>query len=133
MEETISKFRKLLETTKYLMGPKGCPWDRDQTILSMRGALLEEAYEVLETIDEGDDPHLVEELGDLLYNVIFFCQLGEKEERFTINDVIEKICEKLISRHPHVFGEKSGSTHTAETALQQWDKIKHSKRESLMD
>lgn len=131
MENVIEEFKKLLAVSQHLMGPQGCPWDREQTIVSMRGSLLEETYEVLETVDEGDDVHLAEELGDLFYNVLFFCQLGEKEERFTTSEVLLKLREKLIARHPHVFGEKVAKN--AKEAIEQWEKIKYEKRESLMD
>ena len=131
MEEIIAEFKRLLEIGERLMGPGGCPWDREQTILSMRGSLIEEAYEMIDAIDEGDDQNLVEELGDLLYNILFFCTLGEKEKRFETTDVIRGISEKLIHRHPHVFGDKE--IEDAKEVLEQWEKIKHAKRESLLD
>jgi tetrapyrrole methylase family protein/MazG family protein len=131
MEEIIAEFKKLLEVNERLMGPGGCPWDREQTIVSMRGSLLEEAYEMIDAIDEGDDQNLVEELGDLLYNVLFFCALGEKEKRFETTNVIKAIREKLIHRHPHVFGNKE--VNDTQGVIEQWEKIKHAKRESLLD
>ncbi len=134
MEYEIDEFRKLLLVAEQLMGPEGCPWDREQTLVSMRSSVLEEACEVIEAIDEDDNKNLIEELGDLLYNVIFFCKLGEKEKRFSMQQVIASIREKLIARHPHVFGEKtlSGSAEV----LEQWERLKKEEkkhRESLLD
>jgi MazG family protein len=131
IEEVLSSFKKLLEVAHHLMGPNGCAWDREQTVLSMRGSLLEEAYEMLEAIDEGDNHNLSEELGDLLYNIIFFCILGEKESRLTTVGVIQGITAKLIERHPHVFGEKK--LEDLRAIERQWEEIKKKKRESLLD
>ena len=78
-DQVIEELKKLLEITEKLMGPGGCPWDKEQTLISMRSSVLEEACEVIEAIDEKNDANLIEELGDLLYNVIFFCTLAEKE------------------------------------------------------
>ena len=116
------------------MGPGGCPWDREQTLVSMRESILEEACEVIEAIDEGSDIDLIEELGDLLYNVIFFCKLGEIEGRFTTQEAIGRICDKLTLRHPHVFGENKLADSAA--VMEQWEKIKKeekSHRKSLLD
>lgn len=128
------EFEKLLETSDRLLAPDGCPWDREQTLVSMRDSVLEEACEVIEAIDEGSDVDLMEELGDLLYNMVFFCKLAEKENRFKIVDPIKMIREKLISRHPHVFGEVK--LENSDAVIQQWEAIKKkekSHRESLMD
>ncbi|MCH9627194.1 MAG: Nucleoside triphosphate pyrophosphohydrolase [Chlamydiales bacterium] len=128
------EFKKLLNIADTLLGPEGCPWDREQTVVSMRESVLEEACEVIEAIDEGSDTDLIEELGDLLYNVIFFCKLAEKEERFKTQDPVRSICEKLVSRHPHVFSDtKLGSM---EAVVEQWERLKKeekTERESLMD
>ncbi len=127
-------FEQLLQTSDILLGPEGCPWDREQTLVSMRESILEEACEVIEAIDEGSDADLIEELGDLLYNVIFFSKLGEKEERFTTEEVVSNIEKKLIARHPHVFGEKKLAD--TESVISQWETIKKnekSHRESLLD
>lgn len=133
-QDAVKNFEKLLSTTDHLLGPEGCQWDREQTLLSMRESVLEEACEVIEAIDEGNDDDLIEELGDLLYNIIFFCKLAEKENRFKTADPIHKIVEKLISRHPHVFGEKKLEDMNA--IIEQWEQIKKeekSHRESLLD
>lgn len=133
-QEAAEEFQKLLDTSDCLLGPQGCPWDREQTLVSMRESILEEACEVIEAIDEGSDEDLIEELGDLLYNVIFFCKLAEKEKRFFSKDAITRIRQKLIFRHPHVFGDEK--LHDAESVIQKWDEIKKkekSHRESVMD
>jgi len=134
MKNAVSEFEKLLEISGHLMGPEGCPWDREQTLVSMRNSVLEEACEVIEAIDEDNKENLVEELGDLLYNVLFFCQLGEKEKRFTLEEVIGTIREKLIRRHPHVFQKES--LKDVEQIINQWERIKKEEkkeRESLLD
>lgn len=133
-EQAILEFKKLLEVTKDLMGPQGCPWDREQTLVSMRASVLEEACEVIEAIDEGDNQNLKEELGDLLYNFIFFCELAAKEGRFEMVEAIRHVREKLIARHPHVFGDQKGLS-TSEVVAQ-WERIKKEEkphRESLLD
>lgn len=127
-------FKRLLEVSDILLGPQGCPWDREQTLVSIRVAILEEACEVIEAIDEGQDMDLVEELGDLLYIIVFFCKLGEKEGRFLAEQPVEGIVEKLIYRHPHVFGEKKNLD--ADGVMAQWEQIKQvekSHRTSLLD
>src|SRR5574341_1234800 len=99
------KFSRLVEIMVKLRSPDGCPWDREQTHQSLRQYLLEETYEVLETIDQEKYDELRQELGDLLLQVIFHAQIAGEAGRFTITDVIENISEKLIRRHPHVFGD----------------------------
>jgi tetrapyrrole methylase family protein/MazG family protein len=127
-------FERLLALVDQLLGPEGCPWDREQTLISMRESILEEACEVIEAIDEGSDADLIEELGDLLYNVVFFCKLAEKEKRFSTELPIERIREKLIGRHPHVFSDKKIAD--VEGVISQYEQIKKkekSHRESLLD
>jgi uncharacterized protein YabN with tetrapyrrole methylase and pyrophosphatase domain len=99
-------FEKLVGVMARLRAPGGCPWDREQTHATLRTYLIEEAYEVLEALDGADDVKFAEELGDLLLQVVFHAQMADEEGRFTIVDVIREIYEKLIRRHPHVFGEK---------------------------
>ncbi len=133
-QEATRAFESLLAITDQLLGPGGCPWDREQSVVSMRESVLEEACEVIEAIDEGSNEDLVEELGDLFYNVLFFCKLAEKEERFETLAPLNAICEKLISRHPHVFGDSK--VKSLEGVVEQWEEIKReekSHRESLMD
>lgn len=133
-QEAVEEFEKLLSVTDELLGPEGCLWDREQTVVSMRESVLEEACEVIEAIDEGSNTDLIEELGDLLYNVVFFCKLAEKEARFKTVNPIRMIREKLIARHPHVFGDKK--LKDMDAIIEQWEQIKKEEknhRESLMD
>ncbi len=118
-----NRFVSLLSLMARLRGDGGCPWDREQTRASLKPYLVEEAYEVLEAIDEGSRDHLVEELGDLLFQVVFHCQLGAETEEFTIDDVIGQLCAKMTRRHPHVFGDRVVAD--SREALAQWEQIKH--------
>jgi len=118
-----NRFVSLLSLMARRRGEGGCPWDREQTPASLKPYLLEETYEVLEAIDEGSRDHLVEELGDLLFQVVFHCQLGAEAGEFTMEDVIERLCAKMTRRHPHVFGDRVVSD--AREALAQWEQIKH--------
>lgn len=113
---------RLLTIMRRLREPGGCPWDREQDHRSLRTYLLEETHEVLDAIDKGDDESLREELGDLLLQVVFHCRIAEESGRFTFEDVIRTVCDKLVRRHPHVFGdvEVSGT----EDVLRNWEKIK---------
>jgi MazG family protein len=106
VENIDSKFSRLVEIMDLLRSEKGCPWDREQTFESLRQHLLEEAYEVVESIDEGRLEELPGELGDLLLQVVFQAQMAAERGLFGIGDVIDSITEKLIRRHPHVFGDK---------------------------
>jgi tetrapyrrole methylase family protein/MazG family protein len=115
-------FQTLRKVIADLRGPNGCPWDKEQTHLSLKPYLIEEAYEVLEAIDEEDDEHLIEELGDVLLQVMLHAQIGEDEGWFSINDVIRAVTEKMIRRHPHVFGD-SNATDSLEV-MKKWDEIK---------
>jgi len=124
------EFEEFVEITKRLR--KECPWDREQTHASIRMGLIEEAYEVVESIDNNDMPELRKELGDLLLQVVFHSNIAEETNAFTLNEVIEGITEKLIARHPHIFGttEVSGSEHVK----QNWEKLKMKEgRKSVMD
>ena len=101
------------------MGPGGCPWDREQTHQSLKRNLLEECYEVMEAIDSGDPKNLAEELGDILVQVAFHCQLAEEGGEFTAEDVFRSAIDKLVRRHPHVFGDaQAGSAREVE---EQWE------------
>jgi tetrapyrrole methylase family protein / MazG family protein len=121
----MAEFTKLIEITERLLGPGGCPWDQEQTMMTIRTTILEEVCEVIEAIDVGDNPHIRDELGDLFFNVIFLCKLAEKENRFTLQDVIQTLIDKLIRRHPHVFADVQG-IDTVDALIKQWDKIKKS-------
>ncbi len=109
-----------------LRAPQGCPWDREQTHESLRTYLLEEAYEVLEALDAGDDAQLATELGDLLLQVVFHAQLASEAGRFDIRDVIEQIHTKLVRRHPHVFGNIRAKTSAQ--VLKNWEQLKAEER-----
>ena len=110
-----------------LRSPEGCPWDREQDHRTLRQHLLEETYEVLETIDEGDLPSLRGELGDLLLQILFHSQLAAEEGAFDIGDVVRGLRDKLIARHPHVFGDKR--IETAEGVVTEWESIKREERQ----
>jgi tetrapyrrole methylase family protein/MazG family protein len=115
-----------------LRGEKGCPWDRQQTHRSLRQFLLEEAYEVLEAIDQERYDDLKEELGDLLLQVIFHAQIAAEQGRFTIEDVVRGINDKLVRRHPHVFG--NAEIRTAEEQTVHWENAKQDEgKESVVD
>jgi MazG family protein len=116
------RFDRLVEIMTTLRGPNGCPWDKQQDFSSLKPMLVEEVYEVLEAIDNQDYDGLAEELGDLLLHVIFHAQLGKEASQFDINTVIEKISDKLVRRHPHVFGNESVST--PEEVIKNWEAIK---------
>ena len=116
------RFDSLLSLMARLRSEGGCPWDREQTRASLQPYLLEEAYEVLSAIDEGSTEHLVEELGDLLFQVVFHCQIASEQGEFTMTDVIARLTDKMTRRHPHVFGDRVVSD--ARQALAQWERIK---------
>lgn len=116
------KFAELVELISRLRAPGGCPWDREQTHESLKSMMLEEAYEVVEAIDEGNDEEFVGELGDLLLQVVFHSQIAAEENRFSVGEVIERIASKMIRRHPHVFGEDTAQT--AGEVLRNWEAIK---------
>lgn len=118
----LEGFKKLVEVVSALRGPKGCPWDKEQTHESMKSYLLEETYEVIESIQHQDPEKLKEELGDLLLQIIFHARLAEEKGEFTLKDVIEHITEKLIRRHPHVFG--NAHIETSEAQKKHWEKLK---------
>lgn len=126
------RFSQLVELMATLRAPNGCPWDRKQTHESLKPYLLEETYEVLETIDHRDTAKLREELGDVLLQVLFHSQIAAEAGVFTVEDVLELLATKLIRRHPHVFGngEKSGNPTNGEQVLSQWEEIKRAEREA---
>ncbi len=126
------KFERLVEIMAKLRAPDGCPWDREQTHESLRQYLLEETYEVLETLDNADYHHLREELGDLLLQIVFHAQIASESGTFSVADVIEAISEKLIRRHPNVFGDVKITTAAQQSV--NWEKIKKSEgKDSTID
>lgn len=120
------KFEELLELMARLRAPGGCPWDREQTLQSLRPYLIEEAYEALDAIERKDWTHLPEELGDVLLQVVFQSQIAREAGLFTIDDVVGAISQKLVRRHPHVFGEGADkeSIDTAGHVVKRWEEIK---------
>lgn len=120
-------FDRLVEIVQILRGPDGCPWDRAQTHQSIRKNLIEETYELAETIDEMDIDHMIEELGDVMLQVMLHSQIADDEGYFNIFDVIEQLNQKLVRRHPHVFGDEKAER--AEEALQHWHKMKQKEKE----
>jgi ATP diphosphatase len=120
--------RKLVELMAQLRGREGCPWDRAQDYDSVKGLLLEEAYEVVDAVNARDMDALADELGDLLFLVAFYSQLAAEEKRFTIDDVVERAHAKLVRRHPHVFG--ATRAQTPDEALQSWLSVKERERQA---
>jgi len=119
-------FGRLVDIMKTLRGPEGCPWDREQDLRSLRRYVLEEAYEVVHAIDEDDMDGLPSELGDLLLQVVFLSQMADESGLFDVRTVVDAINDKLVRRHPHVFGE--GKLDTAEEVLQRWETAKRDER-----
>ncbi len=124
----MKEFDKLVEIFKILRGPNGCDWDKAQTIYSVRGHVLEEAYEVVDSIDRENWEDLKEELGDLLAQIVFISQMASEDGIFSISDVINEISDKLIRRHPHVFGDKKVSG--VDEILHNWEAIKDSEKKN---
>ncbi len=126
-------FKKFCEVVARLRSPDGCPWDRVQTLETIKPYTLEETYELLEAIDAGDDGAIVEELGDLLLQVVLDAQIGADEGRFDLVEVVERITEKMIHRHPHVFG--TAVANTVDDVAQHWHAAKNQEktRDSTLD
>ena len=129
------EFSQLRHIIAELRGPNGCPWDKKQTHESLRKYLLEESYELIEAINEGDIDHIIEELGDVLLQVMLHSQVGEDEGYFSIDDVIEGISDKMIRRHPHVFGEEQAES--VDDVMKHWQNAKKQEAkeetESILD
>jgi len=132
MTETAgARFDTLVEIMRRLRAPGGCPWDREQTLASLRPFVLEETYEVLEAIESGGPDNLREELGDFLFEAVFLAQISEEAGHFSIADAIQAICDKLVRRHPHVFARQDGdSPTTSGQVLERWEAIKARERVS---
>jgi MazG family protein len=122
MPSTGEKFEKAVSVMARLRAPGGCPWDREQNFDSIKPYTLEETYEVLEAIDNRDWPELRDELGDLLLQVLFYAQMAGEERRFSIDDVLDRLSQKLIDRHPHVFGDVEAKTSA--DVLRNWEALK---------
>jgi tetrapyrrole methylase family protein / MazG family protein len=119
-------FEKLVALQARLRAPNGCPWDREQTHQTLRTYLIEEAYEVLDALESGDDRKFAEEMGDLLLQIVFHSQIATEEGRFSVADVIREVHEKMVRRHPHVFGTKRAKD--AAEVLRNWEQIKAKER-----
>jgi len=129
-------FQRLVDLMERLRSPDGCPWDRKQTPRSLKPFLIEECFEVVDALEEGSPDKVREELGDLLFQIVFHARIAEEEGRFTINDVITAIIEKMTRRHPHVFGRSRLSTDRE--VLAAWEEIKkkekgHEERKSILE
>ncbi len=134
MDKKYKNLEELIEVVARLRAPDGCPWDREQTHASLRPNMLEEAYEAVDAIDDNDAPHLREELGDVLLQVLLHSQIASEANEFTLDDVAKELKEKLIHRHPHVFG--TAKIDNADEVLKTWDKLKSeekTERKSAMD
>ncbi len=119
-------FEKLVALQARLRAPDGCPWDREQTHASLRTYLLEEAYEVLDALESGNDAKFAEEMGDLLLQIVFHSQIAAEEKRFAVTDVIREVHDKMVRRHPHVFGKTKA--RNAKEVLKNWEQLKVEER-----
>ena len=124
------RFERLLDIMRTLRGPDGCPWDREQTLASLRPFVLEETYEVLDAIESGAPERLREELGDYLYEAVFLAQISEEAGDFSIADAVQSICDKLVRRHPHVFARhtEDGGPITSQQVVEKWETMKARER-----
>lgn len=120
-------FQDFVQIIAKLRAEDGCPWDREQTHESLKVCLLEETGEVIDAIDQKDDENLCEELGDVLLQVVMHAQIAAEEGRFTIEDVIDGVSQKMIRRHPHVFGDRKAMS--PEESLKFWEEIKRKEKE----
>ena len=136
MNDPATAFKNLVAIVDTLMSENGCPWDKVQTHDTLKPYLVEEVYETLEALDAGNSNEIKDELGDLLYQIMFHAKIASQNNEFDIGDVIESISEKMVRRHPHVF--KDRKLDTPDQVVDQWEEIKkteknHSKRESVLD
>jgi len=131
MPTTGERFERAVSIMARLRGPGGCPWDREQTFDSIKPYTLEEAYEVLEAIDNRDWHELTGELGDLLLQVLFYAQMAKEQDTFSIDDVIDRLSAKLIDRHPHVFGDVKAETSSE--VLRNWEALKAEEKKKRLE
>jgi len=132
----MDTFDELISVADTLMAPGGCPWDRKQTFETTRSSVVEEVYELVEAINTGDEEAIIDELGDLFFNAVFFCKIAEREGRFRMEEVLKHIRDKLVYRHPHVFGDAQCAD--VEEVKEQWERLKkqekrNGKRKSAID
>ena len=121
-EESLKLFGELLEIMTKLRSEKGCPWDREQNRISLKPYILEEAYEVAEAIEDGSASKILDELGDLFFQIIFQAKIGQENQEFTITDILANLREKMVRRHPHVFG--TITVKDSKEVVSNWEKIK---------
>jgi len=129
MNETLDSFCKLIKIVDTLMGDNGCPWDKVQTRESLKPYLVEETYEVLEALDANDPEKIKDELGDLLYQILFHSKISSLKGEFNFRDVINNLNEKMVRRHPHVF--KEGELNTPDQVVEQWEEIKRNEKNQV--
>ncbi len=127
----MDDIEKLIKTVEKLRAPDGCPWDREQTHKSLKRYLIEETYETIDAIDSGDDAAIMEELGDVLLQVVLHAQIASENKKFTMNDIAKFINEKMISRHPHVFGDVT--VKNSEEVLVNWEILKKKEKPERKD
>ena len=131
MPTTGERFERAVQIMARLRAPGGCPWDREQTFDSIKPYTLEETYEVLEAIDNRDWEELTGELGDLLLQVLFYSEMAQEEEHFSIDDVLDRLSNKLVDRHPHVFGESKADTPAE--VLRNWEALKAEEKKKRLE
>jgi tetrapyrrole methylase family protein / MazG family protein len=126
--KTLNTFEALIQIVRDLRGPEGCPWDKEQTHQSLAPYAIEETFEMVEALESGNDPHMCEELGDVLFQVILHAGLAEERGAFNIYDVIEGINSKVVRRHPHVFSDTQ--VNSTDQVMQNWDAIKQQEKKN---
>src|ERR1700735_3783671 len=131
MSTTGERFERAVAIMQRLRAPGGCPWDREQTFDSIKPYTLEETYEVLEAIDNRDWDELTGELGDLLLQVLFYAEMAQEQATFSIDDVLDRLSDKLVRRHPHVFGDVKAETSS--DVLRNWEALKAAEKKSRQD
>jgi MazG family protein len=131
MPTTGERFERAVSVMARLRAPGGCPWDREQTFDSIKPYTLEETYEVLEAIDNRDWNELSSELGDLLLQVLFYAQMAKEQNTFSIDEVIDRLCQKLVDRHPHVFGNVKAETSSE--VLRNWEALKAEEKKNRLE
>ena len=131
MPTTGDRFERAVSIMARLRAPGGCPWDREQTFDSIKPYTLEETYEVLEAIDNRDWNELTGELGDLLLQVLFYAQMAKEQNTFSIDEVIDRLCQKLVDRHPHVFGDVKAETSSE--VLRNWEALKAEEKKKQLE
>ena len=122
--QTVSELQRLMEIMAHLRSPEGCPWDQEQTHETLTRCLVEEVSETIEAIDENDMELLEEELGDLLLQVVFHAQIAQENGNFDMEDIARGISDKLVRRHPHVFGDEKGTIDQADQVVDRWQQVK---------